>query len=546
MRFSLYISVLTALLSSSVEAWYRRKSVPKRKSPAMPKGSDSPREAALFRKPSGRNWSRSNNRNKQVHVNVESSSLFDRSSGQQTVTDHGDTYLTISLEIGAQQIKAIPDSGSFELYIVDGADCDLELCKPAYNPDESEQHFSPTTSLSKDIYFGSGTCGVELSFDSVKVHNELESTSSNSLTPLIPLWRIIDMDENLASVWGDGTGFQGIVGLGFKGNAHKETTDVLLEEQVLLEAKQKTGVNPTRPGLASRALFGDLFAICLPRGEDAKSVEVLMEDASPKPSQNDGRLWWGKSVPQLEFLEVPVVGTRHWTVRVDSSYFQYKDSSDALHHICGGPSKSPCAALVDSGTSLIALSEGKITELLETTVIGSLNPDCSNVEDMPDLVFTLGQGKELRLTPDTYVMKISTTTEIPMMHETNGRVVLEKGKVLNIRPPPSSLISLKGVKGDSITYCTHAFMETPMETALVGGTEHELIILGIPIFREYTIKFDRSKETMGFAQHPFGVTCHSEELASSFGQGMNHRSPLHIRTLSRLHDLVFPNEFDEI
>lgn len=476
-----------------------------------------------------------------------SSGVYEKSSGEQTITDHGDTYLTISLDIGSQKIKAIPDSGSFELYIVDGEDCDLDLCKPAYKPDQSKHHFAPNNALTKDIYFGSGTCGVELSFDSVKVHSESTASHSvvpDSLSPLIPLWRIVEMDDSLAGVWGDGAGFQGIVGLGFKGNVNKETKEVLLEEQVVLEAKKETGLHPTRPGMASKALFGDVFAICLPRGEDAKPVEVLAEDATSKPSQRDGRLWWGNTVPALAYTEIPVVGTRHWTMRIDSSYFQFRDSTDALHHICGGPSKAPCAALVDSGTSLIALSEEKIKELLSTTVIGDLKPDCSNVDDMPDLIFSVGGGKSLRLTPDTYVMKLSTS-ELPMSHhESDGRVVLEKGKVLNIRPPPASMIALKGKRGDKVAYCTHAFMETPMETALVGGTEHELIILGIPVFREYTIKFDRSRETLGFAQHPYGVTCHGENLATSFVESEPRRGP--IRILSRINELVFPNEFDSI
>ena len=479
---------------------------------------------------------------------VGSGGIFTATSGQQTITDHGNTFLTIALEIGAQKIRAIPDSGSFELYIVDGADCKLDLCKEAYNPDESNRHFTPDLALKKDIYFGSGTCGVELSFDSVQVHNEAK-TGLESGVGLVPLWRIVEMDENLAGVWGDGEGFQGIVGLGFRGNTHKEPSELLLEEKVTLEARRKTGVDPTRPGFASKALFGDSFAICLPRGEDAKSVEVLMEI----PSHTDGRLWWGSAVPQLNYLSTPVVGTRHWTIRVDSAFFQYASQSDTLHHICGGPSSAPCAALVDSGTSLIALSQDKIKKMLSTSVIGEIEPDCSNVDQMPDLIFSLGSGKQLVLSPDTYVTRIAVPdTALFGESENSGRVVLGKGKVLNVRPPPRNLVQLKHSKpGKSVTYCTHAFMETPMETALVDGTEHDLIILGIPVFREYTIKFDRKQETIGFASHPFGATCHGSELGSSSliesSDSSTHRKqPFEIRTLGNLHDLVFPDEFNLI
>ena len=493
-----------------------------------------------------RSW---RNRVKEAHEEVamiakaESVPSAGSESGQQTITDHGDTFVTISLEIGSQQIKAIPDSGSFELYIVDGQDCKLDMCKPAYNPEKSQRHFEPSQSLKKDIYFGSGTCGVELSFDSVKIHNEAPDGSGIS-PALVPLWRIVEMDDNLAGVWGDGEGFQGIVGLGFKGNVHKEPSELLLEEKVVLETKRKTGVDPAKPGLASKALFGDVFAICLPRGEDAKPVEVFLEQS--RPSQQDGRLWWGTAVPALSFNSVPVVGTRHWTIKIDSAHFQFTTGGEKLHHICGGPSSSPCAALVDSGTSLIAMSPEKINELLSSTVIGDLDPSCSNVDQMPDLIFNLGHGETLTLTPDTYVMKISTTQTA--LHDAKGRVVLDKGKVLNIRPPPVHLMALKGSKPDSNTYCTHAFMETPMETATVGGTEHELIILGIPVFREYTVKFDRKKETLGFAAHPFGVTCHSGDLsrAPPASLAQTERRQPHIRTLGKLSELVFPDEFARI
>ena len=507
---------------------------------------------ATFAKPPSQGW-RSRTHAAQAtgaHLveKVEDGTIFS-SSGQQTIIDHGNTFLTISLEIGTQNIKAIPDSGSFELYIVDGADCDLQICKPAYNPKESMRHFTPEVALKKDIYFGSGTCGVELSFDSVEVHNEAKDGLGPGLS-LVPLWRIVEMDENLAGVWGDGHGFQGIVGLGFKGNTHKEPSEVLLEEKVVLEAKRKTGVSPTKPGFASKALFGDAFAICLPRGEDAKAVEVLLE--SGIPTQTDGRLWWGKAVPELNYFSVPVVGTRHWTIKVDSATFQYSDDSsksgsDIIHHMCGGSSKSPCAALVDSGTSLIAMSEDKINEILDKTVIGRLEPDCSNIDEMPDLIFNLdSNGKKLVLSPDAYIMRVSVTEAMSLREKTTGKVVLEKGKVLNIRSPPHHLMELKNSKPRSVTYCTHAFMETPMETALVSGTEHDLIILGIPVFREYTIKFDRSKETIGFAAHPFGVTCHSTELAHATSLAETGRRTHEIRTLSNIHELVFPDEFARI
>jgi hypothetical protein len=203
------------------------------------------------------------------------------------------------------------------------------------------------------------------------------------------------------------------------------------------------------------------------------------------------------------------------------------------------------------------MSEVKIRKLLATTIIGSLNPDCSNVDEMPDLVFNLGRNQKIVLTPDTYVMKIRATDIAPVLNQDPaGRVVLENGKkVLNIQPPPKTLVSLKSShRADSITYCTHAFMETPMETVMVQGKEHELIILGIPVFREYSVKFDRNKEVLGFAEHPFGTTCHDlvrsdgkpVTTSSSFASTGDVKRHLKIRSLGSLRDLVFPDEFASI
>jgi hypothetical protein len=543
---SVVLSSFLAFTVSAAHEWFPKQRFSERRKQRVAKALATvaePKAQAPAQPPApSRNWKHKlQDSKKQSELTEKDATASFSVSGQQTITDHGNTFLTISLEIGSQQIKAIPDSGSFELYIVDGADCELDLCKPAYKPDESRQHFTPDVALKKDIYFGSGTCGVELSFDFIQVHNEAKTGLDSSLG-LVPLWRIVEMDENLAGVWGDGHGFQGIVGLGFKGNVNKEPSEVLIEEKVVFEAKRKTGQSPTKPGFASKALFGDAFAICLPRGEDAKSVEVFLE-TDKRPSQTDGRLWWGSAVPHLNYFDVPVVGTRHWTVRVDSAFFQYHTKSDKVHHMCGGPSAAPCAALIDSGTSLIAMSEQKIKDIVATSVIGDLNPDCSNVDEMPDLIFALGNGKQLKLSPDTYIMKIAVSDTLVGFEKT-GRVVLEKGKVLNIRPPPKNMVRLKSSKPSrKVTYCTHAFMETPMETALVGGTEHDLIILGIPVFREYTIKFDRAHETVGFAEHPFGVTCHGSDLMKPLSFVENARHPLEIRTLDKWADLVFPDEF---
>merc|ERR1719321_1805557 len=65
----------------------------------------------------------------------------------------------------------------------------------------------------------------------------------------------------------------------------------------------------------------------------------------------------------------------------------------------------PCAAIVDSGTSLIAAPGAALMQLSE--MVGPINEDCSNLKELPTLHFTLGDGRSFTLPPGAYVMRIN-------------------------------------------------------------------------------------------------------------------------------------------
>ncbi|KAF4703068.1 hypothetical protein FOZ63_030200, partial [Perkinsus olseni] len=167
-------------------------------------------------------------------VLVATTAAFDGSfGGSQVIQDNGDSFLTVLVKVGEKVIKVIPDSGSFDLYLIDQGSCSkgLGLCRLAYNSKESETHKCPDGDVIKDVVFGSGTARCRLGFDKAELVNNDEISLKNDVKELehpaslvrkgppkvlFPLWQIFALDEGLLRIWGDGKGFQGILGMGYK------------------------------------------------------------------------------------------------------------------------------------------------------------------------------------------------------------------------------------------------------------------------------------------------------------------------------------------
>lgn len=65
---------------------------------------------------------------------------------------------------------------------------------------------------------------------------------------------------------------------------------------------------------------------------------------------------------------------------------------------CGG--KSSCAAIIDSGTSLLTVPTKVHNDLFK--YLQSLDASCDHMDQLPSLVFKLGD-KELQLPPNMYI-----------------------------------------------------------------------------------------------------------------------------------------------
>jgi len=119
------------------------------------------------------------------------------------------------------------------------------------------------------------------------------------------------------------------------------------------------------------------------------SICFLPQDQAP------GYFVWEDDDPihKPGFTEIPVVGQVHWGVqmknaRIGDNVFSCKDS---------------CGAILDSGTSLIAAPRSALLHL--ERALKHLDPDCSNMAEMPSLFFELG-GVSIELPPEAYIARM--------------------------------------------------------------------------------------------------------------------------------------------
>lgn len=315
--------------------------------------------------------------------------------------------------IGGQSIKGIFDTGSFEL-LVRSTRC--AGCAHPTNPYDHKKSstYEKNGSVARHV-FGSGPCETLMGYEEVQVGPMSENRQA--------FWEITSHQIPVL----DFAKFAAIVGIG-PNFAYGNT------EQTLL---MSYGV--------------DEFSVCL-----------------QKPSGSDGYLTWGpiasKATKKAAFTSVPVVGEHHWVTHMTDVRF-----GDGKGAACSG--NTPCAAIIDSGTSLIAAPGIALMQLSE--MVGPINEDCSNLKELPTLHFSLGKGEEFTLPPAAYVMRIH-------------------GAVMEAQSVWDLLFFKPKIR--KVNMCMPAFMQLDMMSQF-----GPVWILGMPFFRYYHSSFDRKNKQMHFA-----------------------------------------------
>jgi len=356
--------------------------------------------------------------NKHSHIN-NATALSARPQGRhrQVLHNFGDMQYFADFNIGGQQIAGIFDTGSFEL-LVQSTRCE-HCARPVAHYDRLKSKTYTKDGRTQQHVFGSGPCMTMAGYDTVSI--------GPMSSPHQAFWEITD--HNIPVF--DTAKFAAIVGIG-PSFGYENSEKTLLMSYGIEE-----------------------FSICL-----------------QKPYGSDGYLTWGpvatEETKANDFVSAPVMGKHHWATQMTNVHFG--PEGGLLTGPRGPCQGTGCAAIVDSGTSLIAAPGIALQEL--SSQIGHIMEDCSNLHTLPTLHFTLG-GQDFTLPPRAYVMKVTGA-----MMEANNI-----WDVLFFKP-----------KVKKLNQCMPAFMQMDMMS------QHGPIwILGMPFFRYYHTSFDLRNQKMHFA-----------------------------------------------
>jgi len=337
---------------------------------------------------------------------------------RQRLDNFQNTQYSGDFEIGGQHIKGIFDTGSFELLVRSTRCQGCAHPTPPYDHKVSKTYEHNGTTVQH--VFGSGPCISMQGYDTVKV-GPMEAKEQT-------FWEITKHQIPVL----DQAKFAAIVGIGpdFAPTNHEKT--LLMSYGV------------------------EEFSVCLER-----------ESGAP------GWLTWGPvtSLKETQMVTVPVAGQLHWAAKMTNVAFGGGKKPALLakgsnQPVCAGG----CAAIVDSGTSLIAAPTPALMQLSEQ--IGPIHEDCSNLHELPNLHLKL-DGKDFELPPHAYVMRI-------------------QGAVMQANSVWDVLFFKPQIK--KVNMCIPAFMQIDMNSQM-----GPVWILGMPFFRYYHSSFSRKEKVMKFA-----------------------------------------------
>lgn len=344
--------------------------------------------------------------NRAQSLGADSSNRSSPSVYRQALENVEDVQYFASLQIGGQTMKGVLDTGSFEVLVID-KDCITCGLAAKHGYDHTASASFKAGHLVATHSFGSGDTTSEEGFDTVQI-GPLTASQQN-------LWEVREASMSIL----DSIDFQAIVGVGppnvpadearvaaeevnaslykYPGGPTQAPESLKFEYKEMVEIAEYTGSQPA----LLESFHVQRFSVCFQRQAGAEGYFVW-NDADPR------------AMPHV-FTEFPVTGTKTWGLNLRNAQLAEKKGAGRLGVLDGSPGglgglqlgcEDGCGAIIDSGTSLLAVPPTVIAKVTEA--MQRVHEDCSNIEELPSLTFEI-DGQLISLPPDAYVGQIVGT-----------------------------------------------------------------------------------------------------------------------------------------
>lgn len=431
---------------------------------------------------------------------------------------------TISMGIGSagQQLQFIPDSGSFAVVLASTL-CNSHACKAHTLFDYHESStFESTGTDGVSLEYGQGSVACQIGTDQVN----LAGLTGNQVLCLMT-------DETLSGF--EYSAYDGVMGMG--------------------KNDDSSGGEGDQPAILT-TLNQDAFGVCVGQelGIDQGGRLDLASTTGSLPSIYSG------STP------LTTVGEFHWGLRISdvginnsSGITLMNGDSDYGFYPCN--SGDNCAAIIDSGTSLLIgpwlhvegllglvdQGGGVLSELMTHTDCEATRQDGSKIiDDLPSIVFNLGEERgQFEIQPEIYMgaVGLAGASDLAAWKYLERR---QKLPIEKLRTSSSSCMPM-------FQYMESCSSKSECERTSPQMTENNglMWILGLPLFRQFAVAFDRGSEPAKISLNALNVgstacaTCMGgselEELEDKSGEqshrllppGGKQRKPIDLRKLRR-------------